>query len=168
MRYGPDTNEDEVMDSVLEERSFVWPQRGTPIRIVVEPKRTYVIEVEQVERGRGPGLAPDPGLSREDIRYAEKYGLVLAAIHNVGSKPVRDVAVAFYHGDPAAGGTLLGTSVVPNIEAPNDLEPRTVTVGLNWSPTEETHEIYVVVDPDDEIRDEITTFNNVAHTKLPD
>jgi len=34
-------------------------------------------------------------------------------------------------------------------------------------PPEEPQEIYVVVDPDDEIKNEITTFNNVAHTTLP-
>jgi len=167
LRYAPDANEDEAMDSAPVERSFLWPQRGTPIRLVVNPATTYLIEVEQVERGRRPGPAPDPGLSAEDIRYDDRYGLILARIHNVGSKAVRNVQVAAYEGEVGAEGVLIGEVVIPNIEAPNDLEPRTVTVGFNWNAGEEPKEIYIVVDPDDEIQDEITTFNDVAHARLP-
>ena len=39
---------------------------------------------------------------------------------------------------------------------------------IPWAPTDEAHEIFVVVDPDGEIQDEITSFNNVAHTTLPE
>ena len=46
-------------------------------------------------------------------------------------------------------------------------QPRTVTVGVSREISEPT-EIYVVIDPDDEISDEITTFNNVAHKRLPE
>ncbi len=155
------------MDSVLEERQFHFPQAGIPIRITVAPRLTYIVEVNQLERGRGASMAPDPGLSAEDIRFVEERSLILARIHNVGAKAVRGVKVAAYDGDPKAGGVLIGTSVIPNIEPPNDLEPRMVTVGFSWTPSEELHEIYIVVDPDDEIADEITTFNNVAHTTLP-
>jgi hypothetical protein len=169
LKYGPDADEDETMDSVLETREFHFPQAGMPIRITVAPRLTYIVEVDQLERGRGASMAPDPGLSPEDIRYAELRvgGYILARIHNVGSKPVRGVKVAAYDGDPKAGGVLIGTSVIPNIEPPNDLEPRTVTVGFKWTPSEELHEIYIVVDPDDEMAEEITTFNNVAHATLP-
>jgi len=167
LRYGPDADEDEAMDSIVEEREFVLPQAGTPIWVRVEPRVTYVIEVDQVERGRIAERAPDPGLSAEDIRFNEERHLLMARIHNVGSEGVRSVGVVFYDGDPEGGGVPIGSSVVPNIEAPNDLEPQAVTVGINWAPTKESHEIYVVVDPDDEIKDEITTFNNVAHTTLP-
>ena len=166
LEYGPDADEDGEMDSVVEKREFVLPQRGMPIRVTLEPNVTYVAEVEQVERGRASGLAPDPGLSSDDIRFASRYNLLLARVHNVGSKGARNVGVALYDGDPEAGGTLIGSSVIPNIEAPNDLEPRTVTVGVNWPAPDDAREIYVVVDPDDEIKDEITTFNNVAHVRV--
>ncbi len=168
LRYGPDADEDEAMDSVLEQREFTFPQLGTPVQVTVAPRITYVIEVDQIERGRGPELAPDPGLSADDIRYIEARRLILARIHNVGSLPVRAVRVAAYDGDPQNGGTPIGTSFIPSIEAPISLEPKTVTVGFPWTPSRESHEIYVVIDPDDEIKDEITTFNNVAHKTLPE
>ncbi len=169
LKHGPDADEDGVMDSVAEEREFVLTYEGMAVRLEVEPRVTYVIEADQLEKGRPTEPAPDPGLSAEDIRWEElRYGgIILAKVHNVGSKRARDVAVAFYDGDPEAGGTEIGRTLVPNIEAPNDLEPRAVTIGVNWAPREDTHEIYVVVDPDDEIKDEITTLNNVAHTTLP-
>ncbi|UCF14126.1 MAG: hypothetical protein JSW59_11995, partial [Phycisphaerales bacterium] len=93
--------------------------------------------------------------------------LLMARIHNVGSKPVRNVKIAFYDGNPQSGGRHIGSQTIPNIEPPNDLEPRTVTVGINHRIDSAT-DIYVVVDPDDEIADEITTFNNVAHKRLPE
>ncbi len=170
LKYGPDADENDLMDSVAEEREFVFAQAGTPIRITVEPLVTYIVEVDQSQRGRVAGLAPDPGLSAEDIRYEEMRvgGVILAKIHNVGSKRVKNVEVVFYDGDPDDGGKELGRNLVPNIEAPNDLEPRATTVGIGWAPTKEAHDIYVVVDPNGEIEDEITTFNNVAHAALPE
>jgi hypothetical protein len=98
--------------------------------------------------------------------YDDIIGLIMARVHNVGSLPLRQVKVAVYDGDPKKG-ELIGTSVLPNIDAPTDLNPTTTTAGLSWRPTQEEHEIYVVVDPDGEIENEITTFNNTAHTTLP-
>ena len=166
LRYGPDADEDEVMDSVVEQREFDFPQAGTPIRVTVEPRITYVVEVDQSVRGRGTSLAPDPAITAEDIMYDDIIGLIMARVHNVGSLPLRQVKVAVYDGDPKKG-ELIGTSVLPNIDAPTDLNPTTTTAGLSWRPTQEEHEIYVVVDPDGEIENEITTFNNTAHTTLP-
>ena len=168
LRYGPDADEDEMMDRVVETRDFIFPQPGSPVTVAVEPRLTYVIEVDQLERGTPPGLAPDPGLSSGDIRFVPGYNLVLARIHNVGSEPVRNVRLDFYNGDPEDGGTPIGSSVIPNIEAPNGLEPRSTTVGINWNPGDGAQDIYVVVDPNGEITNEITTFNNVAHKILPE
>jgi len=167
LTYGPDANEDEIMDRIAEERDFDFQQAGLPVTVTVEPRITYVVEVDQIQRGTKSRLAPDPGLSPSDIRLEEGFGLRVARIHNVGSQAARRVEVAAYDGDPDAGGTLIGTSLIPNIDPPNDLQSETVNVAFNWGPGEETHEIYIVVDPNDEIKDEITTFNNVAHTTLP-
>ena len=168
LKYGPDNNDDDVMDSVSETREFTLPQRGTPVRLSVKPRQPYVIEVDQIERGKGPSLAPDPGLSAKDIRYDGDNGQLLARIHNVGSKAVRGVEIAAYEGDPENGGRLIGKDVIPNIEAPIDLEPRAVVIGFPWTPGDKRHEIYIVVDPDNRIEDEITTFNNSAHATLPE
>jgi hypothetical protein len=164
---GIDSNVDGIIERRVEQREFILPQHGSPINIVVKPRVNYVVEIDQLKRGRPAGPAPDPGLSSEDIRFNPERNLLMARIHNVGSKPARNVKVAFYDGDPQNGGKRVGLQTIPNIEPPNDLEPRTVTVGINY-PIESPTDIYVVVDPDDEIAGEITTFNNVAHKRLPE
>lgn len=164
---GVDSDEDGKIDERVEEREFVFLQHGSPIKIKVKPRVNYVAEIDQLKRGRSIGLAPDPGLSSEDIRFNPERNLLMARIHNIGSNPVRDVKIAFYDGNPQSGGKRIGSQTIPNIEPPNDLEPRTVTVGINY-PIDSPTDIYVVVDPDDEIVDEITTFNNVAHKRLPE
>ncbi len=83
----------------------------------------------------------------------------------MGALPIRNVKVAFYDGDPAAGGNRISVNEIPNIEAPNDLEPRMVTVGVNY-PIKKPTDIYVMIDPDGQIEDEITTFNNVAKKRI--
>ncbi|MHC4166472.1 MAG: hypothetical protein ACYSWQ_05905 [Planctomycetota bacterium] len=164
--YGVDADDDGKIDTVTEQREFVFSQHGTPIQIDVKPGTNYVVEIDQLKRGRSMGPAPDPGLCAEDIRYHPERNLLTARIHNVGSVPIRNVKVAFYEGNPAAGGKRITLQRIPNIEAPNDLEPRTVTVGVNRHLDQQT-EIYVVIDPDHEISREITTFNNAAHRTLP-
>jgi hypothetical protein len=166
LTYGPDADEDEKMDSVTEEREFVWPQTGTPIYIDVKPKTTYVVELNQTERGRVAGKAPDPAISPADIRYSDERGLLMARVHNVGSVSVGGFAVAFFDGDPERSGRLIGKTIVPNIEPPNDMEPRWLTVGVNWRPTADKHDVYVVLDPDDVVETEITAFNNVTHAEI--
>jgi len=131
----------------------------------VEPRTNYVIDIDQLERGHATGPVPDPGLSADDINYASERSLLTARIHNVGSQAIRNVKGAFCEGDPAEGGNRIATQNIPNIEAPNDLEPRTVSVGVNFA-IEGPTDIYVVIDPDGEITSEITTFNNVAHKRL--
>ncbi len=170
LKWGADADEDGEMDSVLGRQEFELSQSGMSVRVKVEPRVTYVIEVSQLERGRTAEPAPDPGLSARDIRFETQRwssgGFLLAKIHNVGSEPVENVKVSFYDGGPDAGGVLLGTYLIPNIEPPNDLDPKAVTIGHRWTPTKDSHEIYVVVDPDDEIEDEITMRNNEAHVTI--
>ncbi len=170
LTYGPDADLDGEMDSLSDTRDFVFPQPGSPVNITVDPNVTYIVEVNQLERGRVAGLAPDPAVDAADIRFEEfgRNGVLLAKIHNVGSLSVKNVRVELYDGDPDAGGLLLTSSVIPNIESPDDLDPKAVTVAVGWQPSKESHNIYVVVDPDNEIDDEITSFNNVAHRTLPE
>jgi len=166
LRFGPDENDDQKADRFIEARTFDFPQRGTEITLMVEPGVNYVVEVEQVQRGGLPELAPDPGIESADIRFAPYAGQILARIHNVGSENVRNVEVAAYDGDPRRGGTLIAKGTIPNLEAPVDLSPRTTTIGFEWRPSRKAHEIHIIIDPDRKLIEEITTFNNHAHTVI--
>jgi hypothetical protein len=162
---GVDADDDGRIDTVTHKRQLVFPQHGSPITVDVEPRTNYVVEIDQVKRGKPRGPVPDPGLSAEDIRYNPERNLLTARIHNVGTLPIRNLKVAFYEGNPKSGGRRLTVHEIPNIEAPNDLEPRTVSVGVNHPITKPT-DIYVVIDPDGDVEAEITTFNNLAHKRV--
>jgi len=166
LTYGPDADGDDKIDQVAEERLFDYPQRGTPVRLHVEPRVNYVVEVDQTVRGRVRGPAPDPGLCSSDIAYDRDASRLVATIHNVGALEATQVKVVFYAGDPLAGGQKIGETVIDRIDAPNDLEPRVKTASVPWQPSAGIEEVFVVVDPDDSIADEITSFNNRASRRL--
>jgi hypothetical protein len=167
LRYGIDQDDNESIDRVVEEREFLFQQRGQSIPIVVQPRVSYVIEIDQLQRGRPAGLYPDPAVCADDIDYDAERGMVTATIHNVGSKPVRNLTVDFYKGDPESGGNKIGSQVIENLDAPIDLEPRTQTLSVSFKIEGPPADIYVVLDAADGVEDEITTFNNVAHATLP-
>lgn len=75
-----------------------------------------------------------------------------------GATPATSADVAFYDGDPAAGGTLLGTTIADTIPANGY---RDVVFNPTQLPSG-THDIYAVVDPDNHIV-ECRKDNNVTH-----
>ena len=164
--YGPDDDDDETMDRITEQRQIDFPQIGIPIPVSVEPHTTYLIEIEQIGRGRVPELAPDPAIGLQDLRH--DWGMILARVHNVGSAPVYNLEVAAWDGDPENGGTFIGQAILPHVSAPIDLDPKTVTIGIPWNPRDgKPHDIYIVLDPNHKLDREITDFNNTAHAMLP-
>ena len=165
LTYGPDNDDDGTMDSVTETRTVDFPQLGTVVHLDIAPRVNYLIEIDQIERGKMAGLAPDPAIGPDDLRLFENR--LMVRVHNIGSAPARDVWVEIYDGDPKKDGRRIGRARIPHIEAPLDLDPKTTTLSWPWSPTREKHEIYAVVDPDDTIKNEITTFNNTTHATLP-
>ena len=120
----------------------------------------------QIRLGRARGPAPDPGRSSPDIAYDRDASRLVAKIHNVGAVEASKVKVVFYAGNPDIGGEKIGETLIERIETPNDLEPRIETASIPWKPAADETEVLVVIDPDDTVPNEITTFNNRAF--LPD
>ena len=85
-----------------------------------------------------------------------------AIIGNAGQvATISGVTVAYYEGDPAAGGVLLGTIGLPRMEADTYTFARLDNVTLQGGLP-----IYAVVDPDDAVR-ECREENNEAHIPAP-
>lgn len=165
LKLGIDENDDDKPDKTVETFSFEFPQTGSVVHITVEPRTAYIIEIEQTRRGRPPGPAADVGIASDDIRY--RNGKLLVDVHNLGSLPVRDIEMAAYAGDPARDGKVIGRTTIDFLEPPNDLQPRIKTASIDWKLPESGCTVYVRIDPNDRIKDEITTFNNEAHALLP-
>ena len=116
-------------------------------------------------------LKPDLSLTAEDISLdaefplAGKPAIITANIHNENSSVV-GVLVSFYDGDPNIDGTLIGSDLIPTIDA-----PATGVATVEWDTTDKVehpdgdgageHTLYVVVDEQEKI-DELDETNNVA------
>jgi hypothetical protein len=64
---------------------------------------------------------------------------------NAGDEAASSIPVAFYHGDPSTGGTLIGQAVTPALLSPGDA----VDISVQWiiPPTNVPLSIYAVIDP---------------------
>ncbi len=95
------------------------------------------------------------------IRDGDAAGIGVNA-HNGSDHTISEIAIRFYDGDPAAGGAIIGedTYVLPFI-FPYGVAAQ--WTGRIWDTTglSGDHEIYVVIDPDNEIAESDET-NNVA------
>jgi len=165
VRMGVDSDGDAGIDEGSEEIEWTLPQRGVALNFTLPPREQFVVEAASTGEGAAAELMPDVGISREDIEYNSNREMVVVSVHNVGSKEARGVKVAVYKGDPDAGGEKIGEQVIPRVPAPLDLDPQIVRAGFQFNAAGEKHEIYAVIDPDDEI-EEITNLNNRASARV--
>jgi hypothetical protein len=157
-------------DSDLE-RSIapVWDAAGNltlAYNNVVITKQTVNVDVEgggtvQVDGVPQPGqvdlllarrtlvkdLAAVPeGLTATGTTFLPGDGLTLKArVQNAGNLAIENVQVAFYDGDPTAGGMLIGTVTIPGwLEAMDEEE-----VSLNWTVPQpaQARTIHIKIDP---------------------
>ena len=85
-------------------------------------------------------------------------------VHRQGGQRTLQPEVAFYVGDPANGGILIGRSSTPPMPpGPGVVDSTFVAWDTTGLP--EMVEVYVVVDPDDRIA-EASEANNIAHRTL--
>jgi len=82
-----------------------------------------------------------------------------ATIFNFGTTNATNVMVKFYDGDPNSGGILIGSNTT-NL-GPLWFNDTTIT----WTASAGTHNIYVVIDPDNLVA-EINESNNVANKTI--
>ena len=112
------------------------------------------------------GLQPDLTISINDIVFsnlspaANEEITITATIHNIGNADANNILVQFYDGDPDNGGILIGEQVISSITAGSS-----ATAQINWIAQEGTHEIYVVIDPNNDIA-ESNEGNNIASKSL--
>jgi len=166
LRAGIDDDGDDRIDQVTDTQTFTLDSRAEPVYLDVPGRRTYVVEIEQVEPGIGVKvLLPDLAVTSDGIEYNDRRSILLARVHNVGARPIENAVVRFYDGDPAAGGTAIGSALLPHLLPPNDFDPKTIRLGVSWKPSKTQHNIYVSLDPDGDIT-EVSESNNVAHAEM--
>jgi N-acetylneuraminic acid mutarotase len=125
---------------------------------------TGTVELALVGAGDGADdlRADDGGIF---VRGASSAGspveLGLALKRDFGKRAIENVAVAFYLGDPQAGGRPLGTTSVPLL-APDG---RAETQPLRWRlPAQGTYTLYALIDPQRRVFEADETNNVVSRT----
>lgn len=110
-------------------------------------------------------VSGDLGVSEDDISLDPsdptpgEAVLIKAQVHNLGDAPAEEVEVAFYDGNPSAGGTLIGMESLSETLAGGEAG----VVSMLWSvPTSpEEHDVYVVLDPV-LLQEDVNRANNTA------
>ncbi|MDY6965908.1 MAG: NosD domain-containing protein, partial [Halobacteriota archaeon] len=110
-----------------------------------------------------PTELPDLTLSANNISFSNPFPVIgetvtiNATIHNVGDVDASNVVMQFFDGDPINGTQIDVDQTIPLITAGGN-----ETVNVTWIAEAGVHEIYVKIDPDDDIV-EVNEGNNVAY-----
>ncbi len=108
----------------------------------------------------------DLSIEAEDITFSPENPApggsvtVTAIVNNKGELADKDIPVAFYDGNPLNGGQKIGEEMISSVLAAGD----GVSVSVNWQMPAgiASHEVYVLVDPENLKADRNRT-NNTAH-----
>lgn len=109
---------------------------------------------------------PDLSISSADISFnpslphAGESVNIAVSVRNIGETSASNIAVDFYDGDPNAGGTAIGTSIISSISAGG-----TASASISGTFTNGEHSIYVVIDRANSINEGSKT-NNTATKAL--
>ncbi|HEX5057349.1 MAG TPA: CARDB domain-containing protein [Gammaproteobacteria bacterium] len=111
----------------------------------------------------GQATGPNLVVNHKDFTFTPTPGMesrplqLNALLRNTGTVEADNIEVAFYNGDPAQGGTLIGTQTVPALAA-----GASTLVSFNWSavPDGLNKLLYVVADPANHIAEFLETDNS--------
>lgn len=163
LTMGPDSDGDDVPDTVTSSATVDLMHRGDSVQIEVPPRATQVIELKAAQKLRDlPDLLPDAGISARDVFH--EGGRLTVRVHSIGGAPLSNLAVEAYR-DQIKPENKIGSGVVEALDAPNDLVPKTATVSMDWMPGSVPARVICVLDPKDEIY-EITERNNRVEVTL--
>ncbi|MCL6614175.1 MAG: hypothetical protein K6U03_06120, partial [Firmicutes bacterium] len=133
--------------------------------------RTVAIEAsyrQAVGSGQGRYRAPQDSFGdlvitrfeADPVSAEDEVCMLRALVGNAGGVRVENAEVAFFLGDPRAGGILLEAKVLPALE-PN----ATITLAVPWRSRAGEHRFYLVLDRRNEIT-ETNEENNEAYVDL--
>lgn len=154
LRQGIDADHNDQIDGGPTRRELTL-RRGTPVALEAPPGQVMVVEIEQSQAQPRPELLPDLAIGPNDVFYDKATDRLKVVVHNIGAATAKNVAVHF----EGPSGNLLARRIIPHLDAPLDLYPKTAVVWLPQPLLHRLEHIQVRVDPDDRI-EEITEDNN--------
>ena len=115
------------------------------------------------ELNSGQATGPNLAISYTDFTFDPNPGLeareltLTALVRNTGSEDATNVEVAFYNGEPGAGGSLIESiQTIPSLAAGSSQE-----VNLTWSAVPDSAQklLFVVLDPNNTVTEFLETDN---------
>jgi rhamnogalacturonyl hydrolase YesR len=163
VRKGLDSNDDEKIDKWLSTDTLQLTERVNDIAIDLPSRKTILVSVRRL-RSYGPVSVqlPDLAVNERDIFLSDRDhrgATVSCRVHNIGSRAASAVVVELLADDQ-----LVDSTVIPVIDAPNDLVPRTAVVHFRWKPATGYHRLKIRVHCGQK---EITRLNNAAEQSFP-
>jgi hypothetical protein len=150
LKEGVDADQDDRIDGPGVVRDLTL-RRASAVDLELPARQVYLVELDQVEARPLPDLAVGQG----DVFYDRATDRLKVVVHNIGSGAAKDVVVRFEDSE----GKVLAERVIPLLEAPLDLRPRTAVVWLSQPLLHPVADIIVRVDPEGRC-EEITRANN--------
>jgi uncharacterized protein YegL len=137
-----------------------------PCGVVTGTYRMLAEDLNDDLWGMGEELWLNPSICVRECDDDISMGLI---VHRRGGKdPLQNVNVHFYEGDPDLGATLVGTGTIPLLSprvSPAERIAGFSTSEVAWTPPQTgTYTLYAVIDPHDEIEEDIEVNNVVSRT----
>jgi len=158
VKRGPDKDQDDRIDAghaATEDRLLT---RGDSIRVTLPPRTGYVIDLSLKEARPALKARPDLALSQREVHTDLNAGHATVVVHNIGLAPAENILVRLVD---AATGDLVSEQTIPRIEAPLDLNPRSVRLQFVNVDTAPHGRVRAIVDPENRIP-EADEHNNVV------
>jgi len=154
---GVDTNGDDIIDGDRTTTTVELERTGS-IELMFPPRVNTILNLRLVAKGTPYWERPDLGISAEDVQL---HGMSISVtIHSLGAVATQPTTLMITD----LSGNFLATAAVPRLEAPVDLQPRTVTVRLLF-PAKALNGFILELDPDSSMK-EITRVNNRVRLEI--
>ncbi len=140
---------------------FYLEHRGEGPTVTIPGRQTYAIRISDASptTPSDVGSLVDLGVAPRDVSYDAGTQEIVVRVHNIGSQDAGSFVVAYWLGDTASGPAA-AAEVVPSLEAPTDLVPRSTEVRFPFTAGGPTT-VTVFVDGR-ELVDEINEENNLT------
>ncbi|HWT51927.1 MAG TPA: LamG domain-containing protein, partial [Caulobacter sp.] len=123
LSQGFDTNGDDVIDGAPETATIAF-ERSLGTKIALSPRQTVIIDMKLTKAGDDPAKRADLGVGRGDV--VVKGGAITAKVHSLGAQDAAPAKLELVD----TSYKVLDSAVVPALEAPLDLLPKTASVKL--------------------------------------
>jgi len=138
-----DRNNDGEPEAAILERAMTL-DRGAFIDLKLPPRQGSLLRITAIKTHKPVFDLPDPAIADREL-FLEYGDHLHVPVHNVGTKPVKDLLVRVIDGHT---GEIVGEKVVPRIPAPLDMRPKVVEVEFQNVNAVTKDSIIVLLDPD--------------------